>query len=199
VIGAGPAGLTARWSSRKPSVSAGARSGLASGGISQTVERDGWRFDIAGTDSSPSLARPGILGGGARPTVPGAAASEPHLLRREVLLLPDQAARRADKARTYRGSALCGVLRLRSPASSADQADWSPGCRSFRVRLYRMFFKTYTEKVWGVRRAPYGQTGCTAHQELVAPSAVLHAITRAGHDKAHEPDRAFQYPRLARE
>jgi len=49
VIGAGPAGLTAAYQlikAGRPVVVAEASDVV--GGISQTVERDGWRFDIGG-------------------------------------------------------------------------------------------------------------------------------------------------------
>src|SRR5487761_1963509 len=49
VIGAGPAGLTAAYElvKRGDSVTVLEASDVV-GGISQTVERDGWRFDIGG-------------------------------------------------------------------------------------------------------------------------------------------------------
>ena len=49
VVGAGPAGLTAAYELGKAGRAVTVlESSDAVGGISQTVERDGWRFDIGG-------------------------------------------------------------------------------------------------------------------------------------------------------
>ena len=49
VIGAGPAGLTAAYELGKEGVPATVlEADSVVGGISRTVERDGWRFDIGG-------------------------------------------------------------------------------------------------------------------------------------------------------
>ena len=49
IIGAGPAGLTAAWEAEKHGVKTLILEGDKEvGGISRTVERNGWRFDIGG-------------------------------------------------------------------------------------------------------------------------------------------------------
>ena len=49
IIGAGPAGLTAAWEAEKHGVKTLIlESDKVVGGISRTVERNGWRFDIGG-------------------------------------------------------------------------------------------------------------------------------------------------------
>ena len=49
IIGAGPAGLTAAWELTKRGQTATVlEADSVVGGISRTVERDGWRFDIGG-------------------------------------------------------------------------------------------------------------------------------------------------------
>ena len=49
IIGAGPAGLTAAYQLSKDGVNSTIlEAESVVGGISQTVERDGWRFDIGG-------------------------------------------------------------------------------------------------------------------------------------------------------
>ena len=49
IIGAGPAGLTAAWEADKHGVKTLILEGDKEvGGISRTVERNGWRFDIGG-------------------------------------------------------------------------------------------------------------------------------------------------------
>ena len=92
IIGAGPAGLTAAYQLAK--ARRHARPSLEAddvvGGISRTVERDGWRFDIGGhrfftkvPEVEDALARDPPRRG-----LPPAAPHEPHLLRRQVLRLP---------------------------------------------------------------------------------------------------------------
>ena len=49
IIGAGPAGLTAAWEAEKLGIKTLVLEGDKEvGGISRTVERNGWRFDIGG-------------------------------------------------------------------------------------------------------------------------------------------------------
>lgn len=49
IVGAGPAGLTAAWETEKFGYKTLILEGTSQvGGISRTVERDGWRFDIGG-------------------------------------------------------------------------------------------------------------------------------------------------------
>ena len=49
IIGAGPAGLTSAWELSKHNVKGTILEGdKSSGGISRTVYRDGWKFDIGG-------------------------------------------------------------------------------------------------------------------------------------------------------
>ena len=49
IIGAGPAGLTAAWEAEKQGVKTTIlESDTVVGGISRTVERNGWKFDIGG-------------------------------------------------------------------------------------------------------------------------------------------------------
>ena len=48
IIGAGPAGLTAAWEAEKQGKTTILESDTVVGGISRTVERNGWKFDIGG-------------------------------------------------------------------------------------------------------------------------------------------------------
>ena len=49
IIGAGPAGLTAAWEFNKHNIKTIIlESDKETGGISRTVDRDGWKFDIGG-------------------------------------------------------------------------------------------------------------------------------------------------------
>ena len=94
IIGAGPAGLTAAYElqPRGGHTATVLEADDIVGGISRTVERDGWRFDIGGhrfftkvPEVEAVLARDPR-----RRRLPAPAPDEPHLLRRQVLRLPAQ-------------------------------------------------------------------------------------------------------------
>ena len=155
IIGAGPAGLTAAYQFAKHGVASTVLEATSEiGGISQTVQRDGWRFDIGGhrfftkvgavrdlwheiLDSEDFLVRP---------------PHEPHLLPRQVLRLPAEHTQRPVEPRAGGGPPLRGLVRLGpAAAASKDQSSFEGYMAAqFGWRLYRTFFKTYTEKVWGV-------------------------------------------------
>ncbi len=154
IIGAGPAGLTAGYLLTK----AGKRVAIIEqdatyvGGISRTVEHQGYRFDI----------------GGHRFFSKSAAVVD---LWNEIL--PDDFIQRPRMSRIYYEGkfysyplrafeALRNLGLLRSGLCMASYAwaklfptkdvrsfeDWT--CNQFGRKLYSIFFKTYTEKVWGM-------------------------------------------------
>jgi protoporphyrinogen oxidase len=154
VIGAGPAGLTAAYTLAKERIPVTVLEADPQyvGGIARTVEYKGFRFDIGGHRFFSK-------------------SQEIEDLWTE--LLPDDMLDRPRKSRIlYRGkfysyplnateaflklgpveSFLCGLSYLRSRISPVPHAtnleDWVSN--QFGKRLHRTFFKTYTEKVWGV-------------------------------------------------
>jgi protoporphyrinogen oxidase len=153
IIGAGPAGLTAAYHL----VKAGKRATVLEsdsvvGGISRTVERDGWRFDIGGHRFFTKV----------KPV---------ERLWHEILPDEDFMLRPRMSRILYRGkfydyplkasNALgnLGVLealrcvlsylwaRVRPPQRQDMYEGWLAA--RFGWRLYRHFFQTYTERVWG--------------------------------------------------
>lgn len=152
VIGAGPAGLTAAYEL--------ARHGIAGtiveaedvvGGLARTVERDGYRFDIGAHRFFTKV-------------------SEIERLWEEMLGQPMLKCRRLTrilydgrfydyplKARNALGNmgllsaGLCMLsyfkARLRPIRQPRNFEQWV--INQFGARLYNMFFKSYTEKVWG--------------------------------------------------
>ncbi len=97
VIGGGPAGLTAaRRLAQVGDPVVVVEEDSVVGGISRSVERDGWRFDIGGhrffTKVKPveDFWHEVLRARGLPPAPP----DEPHLLRRQVLRLPHQARQR---------------------------------------------------------------------------------------------------------
>jgi protoporphyrinogen oxidase len=154
IIGAGPAGLTAAYKlvqrGVRPTV---LEADSVVGGISRTVEREGWRFDIGGHRFFTKV-------------------EEVEALWREIL--PEtEFLTRPRMSRIYYGQKFydyplkasnalknLGVLeavrcvlsyawaRVRPPKDQTNLEGWVAA--RFGYRLYRIFFKTYTEKVWGV-------------------------------------------------
>ena len=154
IIGAGPAGLTAAYQFAKHGVTSTVLEATSEiGGISQTVQRDGWRFDIGGhrfftkvsavrdlwheiLGAEDFLVRPRL----SRIYYDGKFYDYPLNVRNALSNLgPVEAARCA---------ASYAWARLRTPADQSTFEGYMAA--QFGWRLYRTFFKTYTEKVWGV-------------------------------------------------
>jgi len=202
VIGAGPAGLTAAYQLGKAGVpSVVLESSDQVGGISRTVERDGWRFDIGGHRFFTK--------------VPEVEALWHEILPDEDFLLRPRMSRifydgtlfdyplRATNA--LRGLGLVEAVRcllsylwvrVRPPADQSHFEGWVAA--RFGWRLYRTFFKTYTEKVWGVDATEI-QADWAAQRikNLSLMSAVTRAVLpRRGRTDITSLIEQFQYPRL---
>jgi protoporphyrinogen oxidase len=156
VIGSGPAGLTAAYEFMKLDEAASVtilESDTVVGGISQTVQRDGWRFDIGGhrfftkvkvvdelwdeiLDPETMLDRP----------------RQSRILYRgklyEYPLVPMNALRNLGPVEAVQCVGSYVWARVRPPKNQ-DNLEGFYTAR-FGRRLYEHFFKAYTEKVWGV-------------------------------------------------
>jgi len=155
IIGAGPAGLTAAYELNKVFDGDISLCDLDSqvGGISRTVYRNGWRFDIGGHRFFSKSKLVNNLW--------------------DEMLSPEVFELRPRKSRIYyRGkyfdyplkplnallslgileSALCILsyfwVKICPPKDQSTFEGWVAA--RFGWRLYRIFFKTYTEKVWGI-------------------------------------------------
>jgi protoporphyrinogen oxidase len=153
IIGAGPAGLTAAFElARRGQVCTVLEAHDHVGGISRTVERDGWRFDIGGHRFFTKV---------------GAVQDFWH----EILLVEDFMLRPRLSRIYYQGkyydyplkpfNALHNLglfeslrcvgsyawARARPPKDQSTFEGWVAA--RFGWCLYEHFFKTYTEKVWG--------------------------------------------------
>jgi protoporphyrinogen oxidase len=154
IAGAGPGGLTAAYQLTKrgehPVV---LEADGVVGGISRTVMRDGWRFDLGGHRFFTKVP-------------------EVEKLWHEILPEGDFLLRPRMSRIFYKGkyydyplkalnalrnlglleSVLCGLsyvwARIRPPKNEDNYENWLVA--RFGWRLYRTFFKTYTERVWGV-------------------------------------------------
>lgn len=154
VVGAGPAGLTAAYQLSKADMPVVVyEASDAAGGISQTVQRDGWRFDIGGHRFFTK--------------VPQVEALWHEILDDDEFLLRPRMSRILYEGkffdyplRAWGALKTLGLLeamrcvgsylwvRVRPPKDQSAFEGWVAA--RFGWRLYRMFFKTYSEKVWGV-------------------------------------------------
>jgi len=154
VIGAGPAGLTAAYQLAKAGVTCTVlEADTVVGGISRTVERDGWRFDIGGHRFFTKVRAVDdlwleILG-------PEELLRRPRMSRifyggklYDYPLVPMNALRNLGLVEALRCAASYLWVRIRPPRDRSNLEGFTASL--FGWRLYRTFFKTYTEKVWGV-------------------------------------------------
>ncbi len=202
VIGAGPAGLTAAMELTERGVAPVIlEADDVVGGISRTVERDGWRFDIGGhrfftkvaevekrwkttLDDDDFLQRPRL----SRIYYNGKFFDYPlKAMNALVNLGPIEALRSVG---SYVGA------KIRPPADQTSFEGWVSA--RFGRRLYSIFFESYTEKVWGVH--PSQLPADWAAQRIKSLSlgrAILDAVRGTGGrtDVTSLIDR-FDYPRL---
>jgi protoporphyrinogen oxidase len=154
VIGAGPGGLTAalRLAERgHPPIVFEADEVV--GGISRTVERDGWRFDIGGHRFFTKVDAVERLWFDLLPD--GQLMQRPRMSRifydgrfYDYPLKPANALRNLGLVESARCVASYLWAHLRRSGEQQSFEGWVSS--RFGRRLYETFFKTYTEKVWGV-------------------------------------------------
>jgi protoporphyrinogen oxidase len=154
IIGAGPAGLTAAYMLHKHGVSSTIlEADDIVGGISRTVMRDGWRFDIGGHRFFTKV-KPvedfwfEILG-------PDEFLHRPRMSRiyyrgklYDYPIKPGNALRNLGPIEAV----LCGFSYLWAMVRPPKDQSTLEGyiVANYGRRLYNHFFKTYNEKVWGV-------------------------------------------------
>ncbi|MGZ4617393.1 MAG: NAD(P)-binding protein, partial [Frankiaceae bacterium] len=201
VIGAGPAGLTAAYELTKRDVPTTVLEGDAMvGGISRTAEREGWRFDIGGHRFFTK--------------VPEVEALWHEILPAEEFIMRPRMSRIYYNGKLFdyplkAGNALRGLgileaircllsyvwARLRPPKDQSNFEGWVSA--RFGYRLYRIFFKTYTEKVWGV---PATEIQADWAAQRIKNLSLLNAIVNAVKPKSNKKDitsliEEFQYPK----
>jgi protoporphyrinogen oxidase len=154
IIGAGPAGLTAAYELVKRGEPVlVVESDNIVGGISRTVERDGWRFDLGGHRFFTKVQAVEDLWHEILP-------DEDFLMRPRMSrifyegkyydypLKATNALRNLGVIEAVRCVLSYVMAMVRPPKDQSNYENWLVA--RFGWRLYRHFFKTYTEKVWGV-------------------------------------------------
>jgi protoporphyrinogen oxidase len=202
VIGAGPAGLTAAYELTRRGVPASVfEAEDAVGGLSRTVQRDGWRFDIGGHRFFTK--------------VEAVEAVWQEILDGDEFLLRPRMSRIYYRGRLFDyplrpGNALKGLglleagrcigsylwARVRPPKDQTSFEGWVTA--RFGKRLYSIFFKTYTEKVWGIPAASI-QADWAAQRirNLSLSKAVFNAVLPKRNQKSISSlIEEFRYPKL---
>ncbi|MGH9104901.1 MAG: NAD(P)/FAD-dependent oxidoreductase, partial [Acidimicrobiales bacterium] len=153
IIGAGPAGLTAAYElARLGKTCTVLEADDEVGGISRTVERDGWRFDIGGHRFFTKVKAVEDFW---HEILPGEDLMlRPRLSRiyykgkyYDYPLKPFNALRNLGVAESLRCAMSYMWARVHPPQDQTTFEGWVAA--RFGWRLYNHFFKTYTEKVWG--------------------------------------------------
>jgi protoporphyrinogen oxidase len=203
IIGAGPAGLTAAFEACK--------SGEAPlileadgqvGGISRTVLRDGWRFDIGGHRFFTKVKRVRDLWSEMLP--PEDFLTRPRLSRIYYQGKFYDYPLRAMNALRNLGilEALFCVLsyvkvRITPPKDQSNFEGWVAA--RFGWRLYRTFFKTYTEKVWGIAATDLqAEWAAQRIKNLSLLKAITNSLMPKGRNSTEVTSliEQFQYPKF---
>jgi protoporphyrinogen oxidase len=202
VIGAGPAGLTAAYELGKRGVSSVVlEADDTVGGLSRTVERDGWRFDIGGHRFFTKVPRVRELWHEILPT-------EDFLVRPRMSRIYYQgkfydyplralnALRNLGLVEAVRCVLSYAWVRIHPPRDQHSFEGWTAA--RFGWRLYRIFFKTYTEKAWGL---PATELTADFAAQRIKNLSLARAVWNALLPRRNQTDitsliEEFEYPRL---
>jgi len=202
VVGAGPAGLTAAYQLVKRGAPVTVVEGDSMvGGISRTAVRDGWRFDIGGHRFFTKVPEVEALWHEILPD--GEFLSRPRMSR--ILYdgkLYDYPLKATNALRNlgFLEAVKCVLsyvwARVRPPKDQEDYESWLVA--RFGWRLYRTFFKTYTEKVWGVPVSEMPSDWAAQRiKTLSLSNAVWNAIfPKKGQTEITTLIDEFQYPKF---
>ncbi len=205
MLGAGPAGLTAALeaSAGGLSVTVFEADPERVGGISRTVEHGGYGFDIGGHRFFSKSAEVNRIW---RDLLPDDLVERPRLSRifykgrfYSYPLEPLQALRNLGVAETVRCLASFARARLAPRREARSFEDWVVA--AFGRRLFEIFFKTYSEKVWGIPCSAISADWAAQRiKGLDLGTAVVDALrrglgARGGRDGPKTLISSFLYPR----
>jgi protoporphyrinogen oxidase len=201
VIGAGPAGLTAAYKlGERGHTCTVFEADDVVGGISRTVERDGWRFDIGGHRFFTKVAEVEDFWHEILPD--GEFLMRPRMSRiyynNKFFDYPLKASNALGNLGIIEAlRCLLSYLwaRVRPPKDQSNFEGWVAA--RFGWRLYRIFFKTYTEKVWGV---PATEIQADWAAQRIKNLSLWKAVMNAVLPKRNQKDitsliEEFQYPK----
>jgi protoporphyrinogen oxidase len=201
VVGAGPAGLTAAFQLHKHGVASTIlEADEQVGGISRTAERDGWRFDIGGHRFFTKVQPVEDLWHEILP-------DEDFLMRPrksrifyegkyyDYPIKATNALKNLGPVEAVRCVGSYAWAQVRPPKDQTNYEGWLVA--RFGWRLYRTFFKTYTEKLWGV---PVSEMPADWAAQRVKGLSLGNAIVNALTPKRNQKDitsliEEFQYPK----
>ena len=199
MLGAGPAGLTAAYRLTQRGVPVVVfEAGQEVGGLARTVVRDGYRFDLGGhrffTKSAEvealweELLGPELL---VRPRL-----SRIYWRGRfiEYPLRPADVFAKVGPLELARSLASYARARLRRPAEAETYEEWVTS--RFGRRLFELFFKTYTEKVWGVGTGELRAEWAAQRISDLSLWSALRAALPGGGETPKSLIEEFRYPRL---
>lgn len=201
VIGAGPAGLTASYLLAK----AGRRVTVLEadpvhvGGIARTVEHAGFRFDVGPHRFFSKSAEVEALWDELLPGEMLQIARRTRIHYRGRYFSYPLDATEALRRMGVRESALAGLSFLRAQAFPVREPrsfeDWVSN--AFGRRLFETFFRTYTEKVWGMRCTEISADWAAQRiKGLSLGTAIRNAVTpRRGPQRVKSLIETFRYPR----
>jgi protoporphyrinogen oxidase len=199
VLGAGPAGLTAGYllAKRGEPVTVLEASGSL-GGLARTEVRDGYRFDLGGHrffTKSPEVEALWLelLG--------------PELLLRRRLsriywrgrlidypLRLGDVVRKVGPAEVARSGASYAAAHLRPRPEAETFEDWVS--QRFGRRLFELFFRSYTEKVWGVPTSEIRAEWAAQRIRGLSLWRAARSAIGAGGGEVRSLIEEFHYPRL---
>jgi protoporphyrinogen oxidase len=202
IVGAGPAGLTAAYElvTRYGITSTVLEADSIVGGISRTVERDGWRFDIGGHRFFTKVKEVEALWHEILP-------DEDFMMRPRMSrifydgkyfdypLKISNVLRNLGIVESIRCVLSYLWVRIRPPKDQSTLEGWIAA--RFGWRLYEHFFETYNEKLWGV---PVNKLPADFAAQRIKNLSFLNAVTTALRPKRNSKDitsliEEFQYPK----
>ena len=199
VLGAGPAGLTAAYRLVQRGVPVVVfEAGETVGGLARTETRDGYRFDLGGhrffTKSVEVEALWEELLGEELLTRPRLSRIYWRGRFIEYPLRPADVFAKIGPLELARSFGSYARARWRPAAPEESYEDWVSA--RFGRRLFELFFKTYTEKVWGVETGELRAEWAAQRISDLSVASALRAALPGGGETPKSLIEEFRYPRL---